>query len=197
MKSNLTTKRNRPPTRAGGIIFDKCTCHILLVLNRESYYKRENKWGLPKGHLTDYERKHPHLGAQREILEETGIFFPLTENTFSISIYDTKYYVATLCKNSNPYFIPNDQTEIIHACWFPVNSISCLNVNRTLSKLILKWKNIFPEMKNKSKVRITECKILKTISKNNEKSVIENKNDSPKNDVSNNSYLKVQNEVDN
>tara|TARA_Y100000389_G_C17257650_1_gene411343 strand:+ start:214 stop:732 length:519 start_codon:yes stop_codon:yes gene_type:complete len=153
----------KSPTRAGGIIFDKHTQFILLVLNRESYYKNENKWGLPKGHLTNVERHYPHIGAQREIMEETGIYFPITENTFSISIYDTKYYVATLCKNSNPFFFPKDKTEIIHACWFPVNRISELNVNRTLSKLILKWKNIFPDIYKKDTISSTENNILKKI----------------------------------
>ena len=156
-------RKYKNPTRAGGIIFDKHSRYILLVLNRESYYKKENKWGLPKGHLTDYERKFPHLGAQREILEETGIYFPLTETSFSISIYDTKYYVSSLCKSSNPVFVPKDKTEIIHACWFPVNTIGFLNVNRTLSKLIFKWKNIFPDIKdNKNPNRwLTEGNILK------------------------------------
>ena len=65
------------PFRAGGIIFDKDNEHIILVLNKESYRKNENKWGLPKGHLYDYERVQPHIGAQREIWEETGVFFPL------------------------------------------------------------------------------------------------------------------------
>ena len=49
----------KTPTRAGGIIFDKDNTHIILVLNKDSYYKKEYKWGLPKGHLYDYERKLP------------------------------------------------------------------------------------------------------------------------------------------
>jgi ADP-ribose pyrophosphatase YjhB (NUDIX family) len=132
------------PTRAGGIIFDKSHTHIVLVLNKDSYYKNENKWGLPKGHLYDYERKQPYIGAQREIWEETGIFFPIYQETFSISIYDTLYYVLTLDKEYNANLTPNDTNEIAKVCWFPITNLHNLNVNRTLAKIIKKWRNIFP-----------------------------------------------------
>ena len=134
----------KTPTRAGGIIFDKDNTHIILVLNKDSYYKKEYKWGLPKGHLYDYERKWPYLGAQREIWEETGIFLPIADGTFSISIYDTLYYVLSLDRHWNPTFIPNDTDEIYLVQWVPISSLETLNVNRTLAKLIKKWRNIFP-----------------------------------------------------
>lgn len=134
----------KTPTRAGGIIFDKDNTHIILVLNKDSYYKKEYKWGLPKGHLYDYERKCPYLGAQREIWEETGIFLPIADGTFSISIYDTLYYVLSLDRFWNPTFIPNDTDEIYLVQWVPISSLETLNVNRTLAKLIKKWRNIFP-----------------------------------------------------
>ena len=134
----------KTPTRAGGIIFDKDNTHIILVLNKDSYYKKEFKWGLPKGHLYDYERKLPYLGAQREIWEETGIFLPISDGTFSISIYDTLYYVLSLDRFWNPTFIPNDTDEIYLVQWVPISSLETLNVNRTLAKLIKKWRNIFP-----------------------------------------------------
>ena len=133
----------KTPTRAGGIIFDKDNTHIILVLNKDSYYKKEYKWGLPKGHLYDYERKLPYLGAQREIWEETGIFLPIADGTFSISIYDTLYYVLSLDRFWNPTFIPNDTDEIYLVQWVPISSLETLNVNRTLAKLIKKWRNIF------------------------------------------------------
>ena len=139
-----STTIRKIPTRAGGIIFDKENTHIVLVLNRDSYNKQEYKWGLPKGHLYDYERRLPYLGAQREIWEETGIYFPIQQETFSISIYDTLYYVLCLDRNFNPTFVPNDTNEIIHVRWVPISSLGHLNVNRTLAKLIKKWKNIFP-----------------------------------------------------
>ena len=132
------------PTRAGGIIFDRDNTHIVLVLNKDSYYKKEFKWGLPKGHLYDHERQVPYLGAQREIWEETGIWFPIYQETFSIPIYDTLYYVLSLDRDYNPNFVANDKDEIILVCWFPINCLADLNVNRTLAKLIKRWRNIFP-----------------------------------------------------
>ena len=144
---NVNTIR-RIPTRAGGIIFDRDNTHIILVLNKDSYKKKEFKWGLPKGHLHEYERKLPYLGAQREIWEETGIYFPIQQDTFSISIYDTLYYVLSLNRDYNPTFNSNDKEEIIEVCWFPIQELGTLNVNRTLAKLIKKWRNIFPIIKN-------------------------------------------------
>ena len=135
------SKKNR--LRAGGIIFNKKNTHIVLVLNRESFLKKEYKYGLPKGHLQDHEKDLPHLGAQREILEEIGIFMPITKDTISISIYDTIYYVLTLDKLYNPTFQPYDTKEIILAEWVPINRLEYLNANRTLAKLIKKWNNIF------------------------------------------------------
>lgn len=140
MRNNL----RKIPTRAGGIIFDRDNTHIILVLNKDSYYKKEFKWGLPKGHLYDYERRMPYLGAQREIWEETGIFLPIAHETFSIPIYDTLYYVLSLDRYWNPSFTPNDTDEIIHVQWVPISNLPELNVNRTLAKLIKKWRNIFP-----------------------------------------------------
>lgn len=133
----------KKPLRAGGIIFNKSNTHIVLVLNRESFLKKEFKYGLPKGHLLDHEKDFPHLGAQREILEEIGIFMPITDDTISISIYDTIYYILTLDKTYNPTFQPYDTNEIIMAEWIPINKLEYLNANRTLAKLVKKWNNIF------------------------------------------------------
>ena len=84
------------------------------------------------------------MGAQREIWEETGIFLPIADGTFSISIYDTLYYVLSLDRFWNPTFIPNDTDEIYLVQWVPISSLETLNVIRTLAKLIKKWRNIFP-----------------------------------------------------
>ena len=136
--------QKKHPTRAGGIIFDKENKNIVLVLNKDSFIRNENKWGLPKGHLNDYERNKPYLGASREIWEETGIFFPIQQDTYSISVYDTLYYVLSLDKAHNPTFNTNDSEEIICVKWVPIDYLKTLNVNRTLAKIIKKWRNIFP-----------------------------------------------------
>tara|TARA_Y100000389_G_C17366248_1_gene466483 strand:+ start:267 stop:725 length:459 start_codon:yes stop_codon:yes gene_type:complete len=143
---NRDVKSQKKPTRAGGIIFDENNNHIVLVLNKDSYMKKENKWGLPKGHLTDIEKHQPHMGAIREIWEETGIWFPIKPETFSIAVYDTLYYVLKLNKEHNPLFKTNDTTEIIDVQWIPIKDLSKLNVNRTLAKIIKKWKSIFPNI---------------------------------------------------
>lgn len=135
--------KKKKPIRAGGIIFNKSNTHIVLVLNRESFLKKEFKYGLPKGHLQNCEKDFPHVGAQREILEEIGIFMPIKKDTHSISIYDTIYYILTLDKKWNPTFQPYDTKEIILAEWVPINRLEYLNANRTLAKLIKKWNNIF------------------------------------------------------
>ena len=144
--------KRKIPLRAGGIIFNKDNTHIVLVLNRDSYNKGEHKWGLPKGHLHDHERRSPYLGAQREIWEETGIFFPIRDETFSISIYDTLYYVLSLDMYHNPLFTTNDNEEICYVGWFPISGLHSLNVNRTLAKLIRKWRSIFPNNFNNIKM---------------------------------------------
>ena len=43
---NRDVKSQKKPTRAGGIIFDENNNHIVLVLNKDSYMKKENKWGV-------------------------------------------------------------------------------------------------------------------------------------------------------
>jgi len=144
--SNCSPHAKKSPTRAGGIIFDKTNKFIVLVLNKDSFLKNENKWGLPKGHLNECERNKPHIGAQREIWEETGIYFPITEDTFSICVFDTLYYVLVLDKYHNPLFETNDSCEIVKVIWFPIDNLKNLNVNRTLAKIIKKWKSIFPNI---------------------------------------------------
>ena len=122
--------------RAGGIIFDNEKKHILLVLNRLSYLKSENKWGLPKGHLLREECGLPYLGARREILEETGIYFPILENDNKIIIQDTAYFIKRLNKKWNPVFEPKDKKEIYSAEWIPLSNLKNLNLNRGLSMLL-------------------------------------------------------------
>lgn len=125
--------------RAGGIILDKDRKHVVLVLNRLSHAKNENKWGLPKGHLHDEEMDEPHLGARREILEETGIFYPINKYDASVVLYDTRYYIIQLDKEKNWFFEPKDTTEIHEVRWMNFDKIKELNMNRGLSLLLHKY----------------------------------------------------------
>tara|TARA_Y100000389_G_scaffold3195_1_gene3116 strand:- start:384 stop:809 length:426 start_codon:yes stop_codon:yes gene_type:complete len=122
--------------RAGGIIFDDEKRYILLVLNRLSYLKSENKWGLPKGHLLEEEYGLPYLGARREILEETGIYFPILKDDNSVVIQDTEYFITKLNRKWNPVFEPKDKKEIHSAKWIPVSELKNMNLNRGLSILL-------------------------------------------------------------
>jgi|TARA_B000000557_G_scaffold147224_1_gene119502 8-oxo-dGTP pyrophosphatase MutT (NUDIX family) len=119
--------------RAGGIIFDTDRTHILLVLNRLSHSKNENKWGLPKGHLIQEEFCQPHIGARREILEETGIFHPINKDDNHIIIYDTIYFIIQLNRYFNTYFEPRDKKEIHEVRWVKIKDAKKLNTNRGLS----------------------------------------------------------------
>lgn len=135
----MTTEYKEPNSkihRAGGIIFDDEKEYILLVLNRLSYLKSENKWGLPKGHLLEEEHGLPYLCARREILEETGIYFPIVKDDNSIVIQDTEYFITKLNRKWNPVFEPKDKKEIHSAKWIPLSELKNMNLNRGLSILL-------------------------------------------------------------
>ena len=62
---------NKNITRCGGIIFNNKMDSVLIVLNKNSYFNGDNKWGFPKGHRNPNEKIINC--AQREIKEETGL----------------------------------------------------------------------------------------------------------------------------
>jgi len=126
-------------SRAGGLIFNNDRTKVVLVLNRMSFLKGEYKYGLPKGHLYPYEIIAPFVGAQREIWEETGVFFPVNQFTNSFKIYDTRYYTLQLNNDVVHSFNPTDKREIAYAGWFDIEAVQYLNVNRTLSKIMKNW----------------------------------------------------------
>lgn len=120
--------------RAGAIILNKNKTHMILVLNRLSYLKNENKWGLPKGHLRENEM--PHLGAQREVCEETGQIFKIYNSTKYIQIYDTIYFIMSIDEDNLLPLEPKDKKEIHEATWIPIENIQNLNINRGLSYIM-------------------------------------------------------------
>ena len=64
----MSTQKRGSINRCGGIIFNHTNDKVLLVLNRDSHQKGEDKWGFPKGHR---KHKEPIIKcAQREIREE-------------------------------------------------------------------------------------------------------------------------------
>ena len=130
-----TSNYFKSASRAGGIIFNSDLTQILLVLNKLSYLKGEFKYGLPKGHIETFDNFNFKIAAQREILEETGIFFPITELKNCIKICDTIYYILKIDSNDN-VFIPQDKTEIAYCGFFDIPSIYHINTNRTLQKAL-------------------------------------------------------------
>lgn len=111
--------------KAGGIIFNSSLDKVLMILNRESYNKGENKWGLPKGHLKQGESLY--YGAKREIMEETGLNINLKKRNRCIKINDCYYYIIIL-----PYQVktsPIDKNEIVKSEWINLINIHDLNLN--------------------------------------------------------------------
>lgn len=117
--------------RCGGIIINEKLDKIIIVLNRESKIKGENKWGLPKGHIKPNEELYQC--AQREIEEETGIKFKINNNTPRIKINDTFYYI--LVSTEDIYLNPRDKREIAEVKWEKIENIEKMNTNRGLKKL--------------------------------------------------------------
>ena len=111
--------------KAGGIIFNSSLDKVIMILNRESYNKGENKWGLPKGHLKEGESLY--FGAKREIKEETGLTINLKKTNRCIKINDCYYYIIILSKLSNTN--PIDKNEIFKSEWINLNEIHNLNLN--------------------------------------------------------------------
>lgn len=111
--------------KAGGIIFNSSLDKVVMILNRESHMKGENKWGLPKGHLKQGESIF--YGAKREIKEETGLLINLKKRNRCIKINDCYYYIVILSKQMQ--IQPIDKNEIFKCEWINLQDINNLNLN--------------------------------------------------------------------
>lgn len=122
--------------KAGGIIFNSSLDKVVMILNRDSYNKGENKWGLPKGHLKEGESIY--YGAKREIKEETGLNINLKKANRCIKINDCYYYIIILSKliKTNPI----DKNEIFKSEWIDLNEINNLNLNYDTRSVFKKTK---------------------------------------------------------
>ena len=119
--------------KCGGIIMDSTYTRILCVLNRQSHAKGEEKWGLPKGHRNLGEALIPC--AQREIQEETGLYFERSEFTQSHTLYTNLYYILHLTE-ARETFQPTDSKEICKVEWKTLSELAQLNTNRDLKQFI-------------------------------------------------------------
>ena len=75
---------DNPLVVAGGVLRHEDRC---LLLKRHPEKAYGSHWNLPAGKVEKNES--PHLGAQREIHEETGIFIPL-ENLKPVNVFYLK-----------------------------------------------------------------------------------------------------------
>lgn len=117
--------RNDIAIKAGGIIFNKNLTKVIMVLNRASYINGDCKWGLPKGHLVNYEKIH--IGAKREIKEETGLQLSLRKEHRCIKINSCYYYIIILDKEYSLNAI--DKNEIFMTKWVNIKDITKFNIN--------------------------------------------------------------------
>lgn len=125
------------PNKCGGIITTPDLESVIVVMNRHSAWKGENKWGLPKGHARQGET--PPECAQREILEETGLYFPTNRFKRFIHLNGNYYYLIVL---KEPYqkFKTNDEKEISEVRWMPIEELRNYNYNSDIKRFL----KVFP-----------------------------------------------------
>ena len=113
--------------RCGGIIYNCNNDKVLVVLNRESFEKGENKWGFPKGHR-NYREKIIDC-AQREIKEETGLVIPKCLLKDRQCINNTLYFRLNLRQNYDSFDII-DKNEIAKVEWMSIDELKkqCYNI---------------------------------------------------------------------
>ena len=121
-------KKNKKnsPIKCGALIFDEDLKHIVLVQNKYSASKGEEKWGLPKGHRENNETYA--TCARREAEEETGLILNIKDSMPKIKINNT-YYFPMVLKTMNK-LIPKDNNEILCARWFSIKNWKDVPTNR-------------------------------------------------------------------
>lgn len=138
---NLNSQyNNHSHEKCGGIIVDSNQRKLLVVLNRQSHLKGENKWGLPKGHKQINE--DDVTCAKREIHEETGL--SLQENKFyrRIKIHLNTYFVINL-KSHYQVLESLDSKEICKVAWKTPAELGMETLNRDLN-IVLNYLNREP-----------------------------------------------------
>ena len=126
--------------KAGGIIVSPDGESVIVVMNRHSAWKKEYKWGLPKGHPRTVES--PASSAQREVFEETGLHFPL--HRFKRHIYlNGNYYYIIVLKTPFREFKTNDAKEISEVRWMKISELRESNYNSDIKRFL----KVFPNNK--------------------------------------------------
>jgi 8-oxo-dGTP pyrophosphatase MutT (NUDIX family) len=120
--------------KAGCIILNKELTHIVLVKNRMSFEKGENKYGLSKGSI--HKDESFLEAARREVYEETGLQVSINAKNSYVIIDDIIYYIVFIQRKSNLQFFPVDHNEVLSAEWISLKKVKLLNMNRSLYKFI-------------------------------------------------------------
>ncbi len=126
---------------------------VLLIFQTVS-----QKWGLPKGHLTDKEkfRRDYYLCAKRELFEETGIYLSTNRHKYwgSVILNNKIFYVIQIFKDYI-YVNPIDKNEISDHKWYPIfeleNFVKNNNCNRTIKDLMYKMRKYKKPKENNHK----------------------------------------------
>lgn len=137
--------------RCGGIIYNSSNDKVLIVLNRESYEKGENKWGFPKGHRNYNERIVDC--AQREIKEETGLTIPKCLFKRKVCLNNTLYYIINLKQDYKEFDII-DKKEIVKVEWSSPHELMGLCYNRDIRQFLRKYATYEPSNMVKEKEQL-------------------------------------------
>lgn len=106
-------------------IFD--VAHILIVRG-----KRSRIWSLPKGCINEGESEN--LCAQRETLEESGLFVDLNEFQMRVCINHNVYFVVII--KDHPKLKIRDKDEVDKVNWMTLNEIRYLECNKDLRSIL-------------------------------------------------------------
>lgn len=116
------------------VVFNKNKTHVLMMRRgpRTQPKQFQGFWAIPGGHLEKGELGH--IGAQRELKEETGLSVPLTEITlFDVATEPdrdprqwTVGLIYTTCLNQDidiGTLVPEDEQEVSGITWVSVADI--------------------------------------------------------------------------
>ena len=138
INNELVIKRNNKvnvyPLKAGVIIFNHDKTKVLSVQN--NYVRKNGKWGLPKGHLEQYETISK--AAQRELYEETSLKLDISMNDPKIKINNTTYFIYYMNESVIKTLNVIDTNEIKDIQFLEINSIPSMNTNKEMLTAVTK-----------------------------------------------------------
>ena len=120
---------------SGALFYSTSTKRFLFLQRTDE--KTRGTWGLVGGMARFSESAFE--GLKREIEEETGLKLKINNNTYSIKINDTLYYIFVVDEHSHiPK--PMDVFEIKDSKWIYMSDLDIFSCNRGLKKLHSSYK---------------------------------------------------------